>query len=289
MLAFTPECHPYVSTRSIPVETELIHFCCQALHNCSSLILPATKIDAYADCAQIVYSVCGFSFWKFCIALVLSLPKQVSRPPGQNAPPRTDCHFHSLSTFMVCTLEPCSSPESFADPVLLPAVGVVLAGESSTTKSSHLVSDIVWGVTAVVSVGAGWYIWYRMSKVRVDVWREIRYVGHLTENLFFSDATAYIGTRRHSTAYLTAKCFRKWTRAGTFLPQGMNTHHTFGLDSTASMMRLTSRRRHRSLSMARDSFVFPEPVDITHTAQQLTAVSDVSSYRIRFPKGRPGC
>jgi hypothetical protein len=58
-------------------------------------------------------------------------------------------------------------------------VGVVLAGESSTTKSSHLVSDIVWAVTAVVSVGAGWYIWWKMSKVRIEVWREMRYVGHL--------------------------------------------------------------------------------------------------------------
>ncbi|KAJ9126213.1 hypothetical protein QFC24_001936 [Naganishia onofrii] len=54
------------------------------------------------------------------------------------------------------------------------AVGVVLAGESSTTKSSHVVSDIVWAVTAVVSIGAGWYIWWKMSKVRIEVWREMR-------------------------------------------------------------------------------------------------------------------
>ncbi|KAJ9118097.1 hypothetical protein QFC22_003996 [Naganishia vaughanmartiniae] len=53
-------------------------------------------------------------------------------------------------------------------------VGVVLAGESSTTKSSHVVSDIVWAVTAVVSIGAGWYIWWKMSKVRIEVWREMR-------------------------------------------------------------------------------------------------------------------
>ncbi|KAJ9090890.1 hypothetical protein QFC20_007795 [Naganishia adeliensis] len=82
----------------------------------------------------IVYSVCGFSFWKFCMALVLSLPKQL------------------VNVY----------------------VGVVLAGESSTTKSSHLVSDIVWAVTAVVSIGAGWYIWWKMSKVRIEVWREMR-------------------------------------------------------------------------------------------------------------------
>ncbi|KAI5449007.1 hypothetical protein NCC49_005691 [Naganishia albida] len=82
----------------------------------------------------IVYSVCGFSFWKFCLALVLSLPKQL------------------VNVY----------------------VGVVLAGESSTTKSSHLVSDIVWAVTAVVSIGAGWYIWWKMSKVRIEVWREMR-------------------------------------------------------------------------------------------------------------------
>lgn len=64
------------------------------------------------------------------------------------------------------------------DPLLTASaiVGVVLAGESSTTKSSHLVSDIVWAVTAVVSIGAGWYIWWKMSKVRIEVWREMRYV-----------------------------------------------------------------------------------------------------------------
>lgn len=63
-------------------------------------------------------------------------------------------------------------------------VGVVLAGESATTKNSHIVSDIVWAVTAVVSIGAGWFIWYRMSKVRVEVWREMRcVVRHVIRNV----------------------------------------------------------------------------------------------------------
>lgn len=66
-------------------------------------------------------------------------------------------------------------PRTFAE-LAPPPVGVVLAGESATTKNSHVVSDIVWAVTAVVSIGAGWYIWYRMSKVRVEVWREMRCV-----------------------------------------------------------------------------------------------------------------
>lgn len=49
---------------------------------------------------------------------------------------------------------------------------VVLAGssgDSSTSVNSHVISDTVFGVTAVITLGAMWYIYRQMTRVRKRV------------------------------------------------------------------------------------------------------------------------
>lgn len=49
---------------------------------------------------------------------------------------------------------------------------VVLAGSSgdtSHTTNSHVISDTVFGVTAVITLGAMWYIYRQMARVRKRV------------------------------------------------------------------------------------------------------------------------
>ena len=78
----------------------------------------------------IVFAVSGLPFWKFGIALIAGLPKQL------------------LAVY----------------------VGVVLGNDGS----SHLVSDLVFCASAVVSLGVLWYIYRKMTAVRKSVILDMR-------------------------------------------------------------------------------------------------------------------
>ncbi len=53
-------------------------------------------------------------------------------------------------------------------------VGVILAKNESGASStnSKVISDSVFGVTAVISIAVLWWIWKRMEAVREEVWAE---------------------------------------------------------------------------------------------------------------------
>lgn len=58
---------------------------------------------------------------------------------------------------------------------MLVAVGVVL-GRTNATTNSRVISDSVFAVSAVITVVAAAFIYWKMTKVRVEVWKEMRYV-----------------------------------------------------------------------------------------------------------------
>ncbi|KAI0750333.1 hypothetical protein C8Q80DRAFT_1270059 [Daedaleopsis nitida] len=78
-----------------------------------------------------VFSTCGMGVWTFSIAAVLSLPKQF------------------LTVYLGVALEQSED------------------GGGSTTDT--IIKDVVLGVTTVITIGAMWYIYNEMNKVKVQV------------------------------------------------------------------------------------------------------------------------
>ncbi|RXK40059.1 hypothetical protein M231_02699 [Tremella mesenterica] len=85
----------------------------------------------------VVFAVCGLPFWKFFIALIGGLPKQLITVYSQL--------FHPP---------------------------VVLARNSGT--NSHVVSDLVFLATAIISLGCLWFIYRKMASVRRQVILDMR-------------------------------------------------------------------------------------------------------------------
>ncbi len=111
---------------------------------------PCSRVDTanLRTVTTAVFSTCGMGVFTFSIAAILSLPKQF------------------ITVYLGVALEQSE--------------------EGTSSKSDTIIKDVVLGVTTLITIGAMWYIYHQMNKVKPQVIyarRKARYVPLLSRCL----------------------------------------------------------------------------------------------------------
>lgn len=84
--------------------------------------------------STVVFSTCGLSVWIFIVATIISMPKHI----------------------------------------IIVYLGTLLSSTASNDKKSKIINDSVLAITFFITLLAAWFIWRKMKKARVPVWRARR-------------------------------------------------------------------------------------------------------------------